>query len=195
MKHSIVFLSFKKMGPFPASFSLFSSFLQLTVNLFVIKSCQWLDSNHGPLVLEATALPTETQPLPTLVPHFCEGPEQTFLNFFILRKYGFPLTRFRNVQVKVGDRRPGRLQLHNPAFLVRILVRRFAVSEIWNELGWPGRQSWRQRRRGGRRIRSGGRYKFRQIGLVVIFVYNQKIKKLLLHLSLVFLFNKTKMAQ
>ena len=26
--------------------------------------CQWLDSNCGPLVLEATVLPTESQPLP-----------------------------------------------------------------------------------------------------------------------------------
>ena len=29
-----------------------------------IKVCQWLDSNRGPLVSEATALPTEPQPLP-----------------------------------------------------------------------------------------------------------------------------------
>ena len=28
------------------------------------KSCRWLDSNSGPLVLEATALPTAPQPLP-----------------------------------------------------------------------------------------------------------------------------------
>ena len=28
------------------------------------KSCQWLDSNPGPLVTEATALPTAPQPLP-----------------------------------------------------------------------------------------------------------------------------------
>ena len=28
------------------------------------RSCQWLDSNQGPLVSEATALPTEPQPLP-----------------------------------------------------------------------------------------------------------------------------------
>ena len=28
------------------------------------KSCRWLDSNLGPLVLEATALPTAPQPLP-----------------------------------------------------------------------------------------------------------------------------------
>ena len=29
------------------------------------KSCQWLDSNPGPLESEATALPTVSQPLPT----------------------------------------------------------------------------------------------------------------------------------
>ena len=33
--------------------------------MFYIKIRQWLDSNHGPLVLEATALPNESQPLPT----------------------------------------------------------------------------------------------------------------------------------
>ena len=51
-----------------ASFSLFLSF-QHTVdskqmfNIY-INFCQLLDSNRGPLVLEATALPTEPQPLP-----------------------------------------------------------------------------------------------------------------------------------
>ena len=32
--------------------------------MFNINFCQWLDSNCGPLELEATALPTEPQPLP-----------------------------------------------------------------------------------------------------------------------------------
>ena len=32
--------------------------------MFNIKCCRWLDSNHRPLELEATALPTEPQPLP-----------------------------------------------------------------------------------------------------------------------------------
>ena len=31
------------------------------------KFCQWLDSNCGPLVLEATTLPTEPQPLPWMI--------------------------------------------------------------------------------------------------------------------------------
>ena len=39
--------------------------IQLTVSKY--KICQWLDSNRGPLVLEATALPTEPQPLPFLL--------------------------------------------------------------------------------------------------------------------------------
>ena len=52
-------------GPFPASFSLFRLFYkQLTVYSFN-KSCRWLDSNPGPLVAEATALPTVPQQLPT----------------------------------------------------------------------------------------------------------------------------------
>ena len=63
-----LYVYFEKNGPFPASFTLFSSF-QYTVdskqmfNLY-INFCRWLDSNHRPLVLEGTALPTEPQPLP-----------------------------------------------------------------------------------------------------------------------------------
>ena len=34
---------------------------QLTIKIVQLKLCQWLDSNRGPLVLEATALPTEPQ--------------------------------------------------------------------------------------------------------------------------------------
>ena len=37
-----------------------------------INFCQWLDSNHGPLVSEATALPTEPQPLPNVVHKFMQ---------------------------------------------------------------------------------------------------------------------------
>ena len=60
---------FLKNGPFLASF-LFSSF-QYTVDtkqMFnnYINFCRWLDLNCGPLVSEATALPTEPQPLPLL---------------------------------------------------------------------------------------------------------------------------------
>ena len=44
-------------------FCLFSSFQQLTVNISIAKFCWWLDSNCGPLVLKATALPTKAQPL------------------------------------------------------------------------------------------------------------------------------------
>ena len=54
-----------KNGLFRPLFGLFSSFLQfsqqLTVNMFVVKFCSWLDSNRGPLVLEATTLPTKPQ--------------------------------------------------------------------------------------------------------------------------------------
>ena len=53
--------SFFKDGPFPASFSFFSSFPMYN---WLIKICQCLDSNCRSLVLERTALPTEPQPLP-----------------------------------------------------------------------------------------------------------------------------------
>ena len=50
-----------KIGPFPASFVYVIS-IQLIVNTI----CLWLDSNCGSLVLEATALPMEPQPLPEI---------------------------------------------------------------------------------------------------------------------------------
>ena len=54
---------------FPASFSLFSSF-QHSFNTVDSKYyCRCLDSNHGSLVSEVTALPTEPPPLPTNLIH------------------------------------------------------------------------------------------------------------------------------
>ena len=47
-KYSSLFLN----GPFPA-------------NIYCINICLCSDSNSGPLVSEATALPTEPQPLPS----------------------------------------------------------------------------------------------------------------------------------
>ena len=59
---------FYKNWPFPASFlSLFSAFQQLTVNMFIIRFCRWLDSNCRPLASEATALPTEPQPFRIII--------------------------------------------------------------------------------------------------------------------------------
>ena len=50
--------------PFPASiFFIFVFSIQSIVNKFQYKFCRWLDLNRGPLVSEATALPTEPQPL------------------------------------------------------------------------------------------------------------------------------------
>ena len=43
------------------------------------KICRWLDSNRGPLILEASALPTEPQPLPTS-PYLWEG----FVSFLFI---------------------------------------------------------------------------------------------------------------
>ena len=56
---------FLKSGPFPASFLFIFVFsVQLIINKCSIKFCRWLEANRGPLVLKATALPTEPQPLP-----------------------------------------------------------------------------------------------------------------------------------
>ena len=58
------FFSFFNDGPFPASFSLFSSFL-INYNWQIKLSRCW-DSNCGYLVPEATTLPTQPPPLPHL---------------------------------------------------------------------------------------------------------------------------------
>ena len=61
-KHSC---SLYKNGPFPGLFFLyFSIFKTVYYKLIVNRIFQRLDSNCGPLILEATALPTEPQPLP-----------------------------------------------------------------------------------------------------------------------------------
>ena len=61
--HLTIFLN----EPFPASFSLFSSFLQtFNSKRLLNKSYWWLDSNPGFLVSEATALSTVPQPLPNI---------------------------------------------------------------------------------------------------------------------------------
>ena len=53
----------------PASFSLFSSFLTVeSKQMFDINVCRRLDSNRGPLVIEATALLTKPQQLPQALP-------------------------------------------------------------------------------------------------------------------------------
>ena len=59
-----------KNGPFPGLFYLYIRLLQLTVNV-KYKFCQRLDSKCGPLVSEATALPTEPKPLPKYLVWFC----------------------------------------------------------------------------------------------------------------------------
>ena len=45
-------------------FFIFVFSIQLTVKNVIYKFCQWQDFNCGPLLSEATALPTEPQPLP-----------------------------------------------------------------------------------------------------------------------------------
>ena len=73
---------FLKIGPFPASFSLFSSFQQFTVNMLIVKFCQWLDSNGRLLVMEATALPTEPLPQPVPLSRFEPFSNQSMSNLW-----------------------------------------------------------------------------------------------------------------
>ena len=60
------FLIFLRNGPFPASLFLISPLQQLTANLFIVKFWWWMDLKNGPLVSEATTLPTERQSLPNV---------------------------------------------------------------------------------------------------------------------------------
>ena len=54
-----------KIVPFPAFFNFVLS-MQFIIQLIGSKqNCQWLDSKRGCLVLEATALPTAPQPMPS----------------------------------------------------------------------------------------------------------------------------------
>ena len=60
-------LFLKKMGhsrPLFLYFRLFNTQLTVYKCSILINFCRWLNSNRGPLVSEATALPTERQPLP-----------------------------------------------------------------------------------------------------------------------------------
>ena len=60
------FLFFLKIGHSRSLFLYFRHIQYDTVDskqTFYIKICRWLDSNHGPLVPEPTALPTEQEPL------------------------------------------------------------------------------------------------------------------------------------
>ena len=80
--------------PFPAYFfRYFCLFQHLTANMFVIKLCRRLDSNCGPLELEATALPTEPQPLPNEIP-------RVLCTFLLLSKFAhLHRSRFRTTKI------------------------------------------------------------------------------------------------
>ena len=90
-------------GPFPTSFPLFSSFLQ-TVNRKsqFTKICRRLDSNHGPLVPESTALPTEPQPLPFELCLF-EPKSCLRLSEFVFFKWANPQSLEQEREQNVND--------------------------------------------------------------------------------------------
>ena len=59
------------MGHSRTLFDLFVFSLQLTVKKVLYKSLSMMDLNRGPLVSEATTLPTERQPLPKCLGSVC----------------------------------------------------------------------------------------------------------------------------
>ena len=56
-------LFLKKVGHFRPLSLFFVVSIKLTIQMFYLKNCRWLESNHGLLVSDAATLPTETQPL------------------------------------------------------------------------------------------------------------------------------------
>ena len=65
-----IMILFVKNGPFPAFFLYFRLFNTVDSKQMLDKACWWLDSNCRSLVSEATALPTEPQPLPIIKANF-----------------------------------------------------------------------------------------------------------------------------
>ena len=86
--HAIVFL---KNGLSPPLFLFFRIFSTSLIQLIVNKIWRWLeDSNCGSLVLEATTLPTEPQPLPKLLFFFKKWAiPGLFLFIFVLFTFQF----------------------------------------------------------------------------------------------------------
>ena len=56
--------SFLKNGTFPGPFYLYFCLFSTVDRHVQYKFCRWMDLNRGPLVLDATAPPTEPQPMP-----------------------------------------------------------------------------------------------------------------------------------
>ena len=77
--------------------------------MFNINFCGWLDLNYGPLDLEATALPTEPQPLPNFLDYFemsCFKSKLKWLLFGqLLDEIGL---RFMQTSGHTGRNSPGR---------------------------------------------------------------------------------------
>ena len=66
LRYCCHFFKWATPGLFFFYFRLFNTIQMTFNNKCSIKICRCLDSNHGPLTSEATALPTEPQPLPLL---------------------------------------------------------------------------------------------------------------------------------
>ena len=76
------------MGNCRPLFSLFLSLIQLIVN----KICRWMDSNLGPLELEATTLPTEPLQSPSSIHCFILSPfRYQFVRYFLVTHFCLPV--------------------------------------------------------------------------------------------------------
>ena len=79
---------FIKMGHSRPLFLYFRLFNTVdSKQMFHIKVCQWLDSNGGPLVSEATTLPTQPQPRPIPFSYlgFCQQQQRGERGLFFFR--------------------------------------------------------------------------------------------------------------
>ena len=65
--------------------------------------CRWLDSNRVPLELEATALPTEPQPVPNM--------DLVYLPFLVIQKLGYSSRKMKYSEKNTVKR--GRLSMTN----------------------------------------------------------------------------------
>ena len=70
------------MGHSRPLFLYFRLFNTVDSKMFYINFCWWRDSNHGPLELEASALPTEPQPLPVKGNFICYVSVLNFIRSF-----------------------------------------------------------------------------------------------------------------
>ena len=117
---------------------LFSSFQLFTVNILNIISCRWVDSNCESLVLEATVLPTEPQPLPFV---YKMGQPYSFLITWVSFRWSW---LFSNSDCRILKKQNFFKTLW--LYMSNIIYQKITMSSnpdstspIWQLLGWSSR--------------------------------------------------------